>query len=157
MTSACAQCGNPVPASVEPGGPCPTCGAPQGEEAALELDPAWVAERAAKQAAAAKPPPSSKRAGRWILGIVSLVMVGVVVVMITQRQPTARGVDQREGVEITITAPRPVPVKIDGVRAGTTPLSIRLRGRTKPIRIEGNGVIKEIATDRDQTVHLVNP
>lgn len=157
MSARCAQCDNPVPASVEPGGPCPTCGAPQGEERPLELDPQWVAEKAAKQAAAAKPPPNPRRAGAWILGVVSIVMVAVLVVMITQRQPTARGVDQGEGVEITITAPKPVPVKIDGVRAGTTPLSIRLKGRTRPIRIEGNGVIKEIATDRDQTVNLVKP
>ena len=36
---------------------------PEGEDRPLELDPEWVAQRAAVQAAAVKPPPKASRAG----------------------------------------------------------------------------------------------
>jgi hypothetical protein len=124
-------------------------------EAPLEVDAEWAAARAAKQAAAAAPPKA--RSGALALAIVMIVMIGVIGLMIMQRQPTAKGAEIPDGIELTITAPRPSPVKIDGVKSGTTPLSIRLRGGTRTLTIEGNGVIKEILADRDQTVNLVKP
>ena len=88
-----------------------------------------------------------------------VVMVVVAVVMILQRQPTAKGEENiSERVEITITAPRPVPVRIDGAMAGTTPVVLKLKGQgTRAMRVEGNGVSRVITPDRDQVVHLDQP
>lgn len=115
----------------------------------------WAADRAAKQAATAAPVPKKKGAGSLVVALVLLVMVGVFIVMILQRQPSAKGSELPDGIELTITAPRPVFVTIDGARAGKTPLAIKLKGSTRVLRIEGNGVVKEITADRDQVVNLV--
>ncbi len=116
----------------------------------------WAAERAAKQAVAAAGLPVAKKGkGSLVVAIALLVMVGVFIVMLVQRQPSAKGQQMTEGIEITISAPRPVAVTIDGAKAGKTPLSIKLKASTRTLRIEGNGVIKEIRTDRDQVVNLV--
>ena len=45
-----------------------------GEDRPLELDPAWVAQRAAVQAAAAKPPKRASRAGV----VIALVLIAAV-------------------------------------------------------------------------------
>ncbi len=115
----------------------------------------WAAERAAKQAGAVAPPPAKKGKGSLVVAIALLVMVGVFIVMILQRQPSAKGSELPDGIELTITAPRPVFFTIDGARAGKTPLAIKLKGSTRVLRIEGNGVVKEITADRDQVVNLV--
>lgn len=49
------------------------------EDRPLELDPAWVAERAAKQADAAKPPPKRSIAGV----VVAVLLIAAVVAAIT--------------------------------------------------------------------------
>lgn len=156
MAFRCKSCDRELPETPDPGTPCPTCGAELVPEAPLEVDAAWAADKARKQAAAAAPA-SRKKGGSAgvILAVVLVVMVGVLVVMVMQRQPTARGADLPDGVELTIQAPRPVPITIDGVKAGKTPQSIRLKGRTRPMRIEGGGVSVTITPDRDQTINLV--
>ena len=156
MSVRCASCDREVEGTPAGGTPCPTCGAPLGAEAALEVDPAWMAERAAKQAAVAAPVTGAKKGkGSLVVAIALLVMVGVFVVMILQRQPSAKGRQLPDGIELTITAPRPVAVTIDGAKAGRTPLSIKLKGGSRVLRIEGNGVTKEIRADRDQVVNLI--
>ena len=105
-------------------------------------------------------PVGNPRQGRLILFGTSVVMVAVATVMLLQRQPTARGQeDVSERIEITIRAPRAgTPVTIDGAKAGTTPLAIKLKGaRTRSMRIEGAGVTVEITPDRDQIVNLAAP
>ncbi|MEO7094374.1 MAG: hypothetical protein ABI175_14050 [Polyangiales bacterium] len=121
-----------------------------------ELDPEWVAEKAAKQAAAAAAPKKpSRKVGVIILSLVMAAMLAVIVVMVMQRQPTAKG-ESIGGVEITITAPRPgTPITVDGIKAGKTPQSLKIRGRSRPIEIKGNGVTKIVTPDRDQIVNLV--
>ena len=157
MTFRCESCDHELPSTPEPGTPCPRCGAELVPERPLELDATWEAERAAKIAAAERPPLPNKRLGRVILTLTSVVMVAVGIVMVFQRQPSVKGQeDVSERVEITITAPRQVAVKIDGVKAGTTPISIKLKGsRKQPMKIEGNGVVVQITPDRDQVVNLV--
>lgn len=155
MAIRCPSCGREVAGAPAPGTPCPTCGAQLVPDAPLELDPVWAAERAAKQAAAVAPPAAKKGKGSLVVAIALLVMVGVFIVMILQRQPSAKGAEVPQGIEVTITAPRPVPVTIDGARAGKTPLSIKLKASARYLRIEGNGVTKEIRADRDQVVNLV--
>jgi len=82
-------------------------------------------------------------AGNWF------VIVGVVLVF----TPIVWFITDR------IIAPRPgTKVRIDGALAGTTPLSIKLKGaRTRSMRIEGAGVTVDITPDRDQIVNLVKP
>ena len=139
-----------------PGTPCPTCGAELMPEGPLEVDPAWVAQRAAGIAAATAPPPRPPRGkGMLVVAIALLVMVGVFVVMLLQRQPAAQGAELPNGIELTIQAPRPTMVTIDGVKSGKTPLSIKLKGSNRVLKIQGNGVLKEIKADRDQVVNLI--
>ena len=154
MATRCASCDREIVGTPAPGTPCPTCGAELAPEAPLEVDPTWAAERAAKQVAAAVPPPK-KGKGSLVVAIALLAMVGVFVVMLLQRQPSAQGTELPDGIELTITAPRPTLVTIDGVRSGKTPLSIKIKGSSRVLKIEGNGVTKEIRADRDQVVNLV--
>ncbi len=154
MAIRCASCDREILGTPAPGTPCPTCGAELAPEAPLEVDPTWAAERATKQAAAAVPAPK-KGKGSLVVAIALLVMVGVFIVMILQRQPSAKGSELPDGIELTITAPRPTFVTIDGVKAGKTPLSIKIKGGSRVLKIEGNGVTKEVRADRDQVVNLV--
>ena len=94
--------------------------------------------------------------GGLILGLVMLVSIAVVVIMVTQRQPELKGKEDRpEGIEITVTAPRPgTPFTIDGAPAGKTPQAIKLRGRTQPLKIQGNGLTIVVNPDHSQVVNL---
>ncbi len=152
----CPKCDHELKETPEPGAPCPICGAEMIVAKPPELDPEWVAEKAAKQAAAAAVPNKPSRAvAMVILSVVMVAAVIVIVVMVLQRQPTAKGEGIGDGVEITVHAPKPVPFTIDGVKAGTTPQSFRLKGRSRPIVIRGNGVTRTITPDRDQVIDLV--
>jgi len=57
---------------------------PPEQERPLELDPAWVAERAAKQAAANQPAPQPSRLG-VVVAIVLIAIVAAIVVWIVRR------------------------------------------------------------------------
>lgn len=152
----CASCDREIAGKPAPGTPCPTCGAELVPEAPLEVDPAWVASRAAGIAAATAPPPKPRgKGGMLVVAIALVVMVGVFVVMLLQRQPSAQGAEVPDGIELTITAPKPTAFTIDGVKSGKTPMSIKLKGSNRVLKIEGNGVIKEVRADRDQVVNLV--
>lgn len=107
-------------------------------------------------ATAAEPTRNTRGPGAIILGLVMVVAIAVVVIMVTQRQPTVKGATERpEGIEITVTAPKPgTPFTIDGAPAGKTPQAIKLRGRTQPLRIEGNGMVVEVNPDQSKTVNL---
>ena len=122
-----------------------------------ELDPEWVAEKAAKIAAGAEPERKkpSRTVAVVILSLVMAAIFAVIVVMVMQRQPIAKG-ESIGGVEITITAPKPgTPITVDGAKAGKTPQSLKIKGRTRPIEIKGNGVTKIVTPDHDQIVNLV--
>jgi hypothetical protein len=108
-------------------------------------------------ASAAEPPRKpSRKLAFIILSVVMAAVLTVIVVMVMQRQPTAKGEDVPDGVELTISAPKPgTPFTIDGVKAGKTPQAIKIKGRTRPIEIRGNNVTKIVTPDRDQVVNLV--
>lgn len=152
----CPACDKELPATPEAGTPCPQCGAEMIAVKPPELDPDWVAEKAAKIAAAAAPPAKPSRALAYgILGTVMAAVVAVIVVIVMQRQPTAKG-EGIEGVELTITSPKAgVPFTVDGARAGRTPQALKIKGRSRPIEIRGNGVTKIVTPDHDQTINLV--
>lgn len=154
----CPKCDHELAATPEAGTPCPICGTEMIAAKPPELDPQWVAEKEAKIAAhaaeGAKKP--SRTVAVVILSLVMAAMLAVIVVMVMQRQPDVKG-EALSGVEITINAPKPgTPITVDGVRAGKTPQSLKVKGsRTRPIRIEGNNVVKIVTPDRDQIVNLV--
>ncbi len=153
----CPKCDHELAAVPEAGTPCPICGTEMIAAKPPELDPAWVAEKAAKQAAAAEGnrPKPSRTMAVVILSLVLAAMAAVIVVMVMQRQPDAKG-EALSGVEITVTAPKPgTPITVDGAKAGKTPQSLKIKGRTRPIKIEGNGVTKIVTPDHDQIVNLV--
>jgi hypothetical protein len=135
--------------------PCPQCGTPLLVGKPPELDPAWVAEKQAKIDAAA-PLPVKKKGGYWLLGAVMAVMIGAIVVMVAQRAPSMHGGAKLGDIEITVTAPKKgTVVVVDGAPAGETPLVLRLKGGTTPIKIIGNNVAIVVVPDRDRTVNLV--
>ena len=108
-----------------------------------------------------EPPPSppvtkpSRVVASVIISLVLAAVLVVIVVMVMQRQPTAKG-EAFEGVELTITSTHPgVPFTVDGAKAGRTPQSLKIKGRTRPIEIKGNGVTKLVVPDHDQTINLV--
>ena len=150
----CPECAHELPATPADGTPCPICGTDLRPTPPTELDPAWVAAKEAKQAAAAAPPKPSRKVAVVILTGVMLVVVAVAVIMVMQRQPNAKG-EALSGVELTITAPRVVSVTVDGAPAGKTPVSLRIKGRTRPIVISGGGVTKQVTPDHDQIINLV--
>jgi len=108
-------------------------------------------------AAAEQPPKPSRKLAIIILSTVMAAVLVVILMIVMQRQPTMKGEgDSVEGVELTVTAPKVgTQFTIDGVKAGKTPQAIKIRGRTRPIEIRGNNVIKIVTPDRDQVVNLV--
>lgn len=103
-----------------------------------------------------KPRSNARGPGALILGLVGVVTIAVVVIMVMQRQPTVKGAEERpEGIEITVTAPRPgTPFTIDGAPGGRTPQALKLRPRTERIEIVGNGVVVQLTPQRSVTVAL---
>ncbi|HVK85627.1 MAG TPA: hypothetical protein VM513_16015 [Kofleriaceae bacterium] len=106
--------------------------------------------------ATSEPRRNTRGPGAVILGIVGVVMIAVVVIMVLQRQPSVKGASEApEGIEITVTAPIPgTPFTVDGAPAGKTPQALKLRGRTQPLRIEGNGMQIVVTPDRSQVINL---
>jgi hypothetical protein len=104
---------------------------------------------------APSPAKPSRKLAIVILSAVMAAILVVIVIMVMQRQPTARGADAPSGVLIEVRAPKPVSFTVDGAPAGRTPQGLKLKGRTAPIRIEGNGVTKIVTPDHDQVVNLV--
>ena len=54
------------------------------EDRPLELDPEWLAERAAKQVAAAKPPPKKSNAG-VVIALLLIAAVAATIIYIVRR------------------------------------------------------------------------
>jgi len=71
-----------LPITINVGLPGPAL--PAETQRPLELDPAWVAERAAKQAAANQPAPQPSRLG-VVVAIVLIAIVAAIVVWIVRR------------------------------------------------------------------------
>lgn len=155
----CASCGREVSPPPPPETPCPTCGVPLSPASPLEVDEEWSTDKAAR-IAASEAPKQPRRKGGLILTLVMIVALGVIVVMVMQRSPGARRVEApKDFIEITVTSmPKPGrPFTVDGAPAGRTPQSLRVKGRTKPLTIEGNGTTVQVTPDHDQIVNLQAP
>lgn len=152
----CPDCGRTIDGDVAHDTPCPQCGTPLLAGKPVEVDPAWAAEKKAKQDAhTAANAPNKKRGGYWLLGGVMAVALGAIGIMVWQRSPTLRGAEVGE-IEIVITAPKEgTPIIIDGAPAGKTPMTLRLESSTVPMKIIGNNVSITVIPDRSRTVHMV--
>jgi hypothetical protein len=121
---ACPSCDKLPPATAAVGAPCPACGTPlvavdapadfgagldlpdvtkpddaafappKQAEPVLELDAAWVAERAAKQAAARAPPRRASRAG-IIVAVVLIIAATIAVIQIVRHDSKPAKSQQR--------------------------------------------------------------
>lgn len=115
-----------------------------------------MSDEDAPAVATEQPRKPSRKLAFIILSVVMAAVLAVILVMVMQRQPTAKGQDAPEGVELTVTSPKVgTPFTIDGVKAGKTPQAIKIKGRTRPIEVSGNGVTKIVTPDHDQVVNLV--
>lgn len=151
----CSECGKKVDGEIADDTPCPTCGTPLLAGKPVEVDQSWVAEKQAKADAHAAANAPKKTSGRWLLLGVTTVMLGAIAIMVWQRAPALKGASVGE-IEITVVAPKEgTPVIVDGAPSGKTPLTLRLRSSTTPIKIIGNNVAIVVVPDRDRTVNLV--
>ena len=143
--------------------------APVIDSPTLEIDDAFVAERAKKLAAAspaeriargAAPVERNvaKRSGGGVLLVLLLVAAGGGgYYWYSQRakEPSYTAtVDRTKGVSIKIIGAPGTPVKIDGANAGKVPLTLSRKPSKKLMLISGPSVTKQITPDRDQTVDL---
>jgi hypothetical protein len=152
----CQSCGRTVDGDIADDTPCPQCGTPLLAGKPVEVDAAWTAEKKAKQDAHVAANAPKKRGGYWLLGGVMAVMIGAIAIMVSQRAPSMRGGSSLGDVEITVTAPQAgTPIIVDGAPSGKTPVVLRLKSSTTPIKIIGNNVAIVVVPDHSRTVNLV--
>ena len=151
----CPQCGRTIDGDIAEDTPCPTCGTPLLAGKPVEVDAAWTAEKKAKQDAHAAASAPKKKGGYWMLWGVMIVALGAIGIMVWQRSPTLRGAELGE-IEIVIVAPKEgTPIIVDGAPSGKTPVTLRLKKSTTPMKIIGNNVSITVVPDRSRTVELV--
>ncbi|MDB4957859.1 MAG: serine/threonine protein kinase [Myxococcales bacterium] len=153
----------PSSSAFAPGGGIPEFG-PGAAAAALDTEPEFEIERQARRDARNRPPP--KRPLK-VMGIVAaLIAVGIVttgIVMIMKQQKAPRHhaeLPMTEGtVSIELRSNPPAQIRIDGNKAGKTPLTLHIPKSAKPVMIEavlmGHPITKQVIPDRDQTVDFV--
>lgn len=152
----CPSCGHQVNGEIADDTPCPQCGTPLLAGKPVEVDAAWAADKQAKQDAHAAANAPKKRGGYWLLVGVMAVMLGAIVIMVSQRAPSMRGGSELGDVEITVIAPKEgTPIIVDGAPAGQTPVVLRLKSSKTPIKIIGNKVSITVVPDQSRTVNLV--
>jgi len=161
----CANCGQVPGADATAGSPCAGCGKPLTlPDAAfeapvvaaakpLEVDGAWEAERAAKQAPAPVKPPG--RGGRAIVAalIVAAAAAGGIFYATRPSEPS-----QGSTVVIKILSAYPVEVRIDGHSAGSTPVTFRIgpssTKHTLTTTIDGTAVARDFVADHNKVIDL---
>ncbi|GEM_PF-6425849 len=152
----CPDCGHTVTGDIAADTPCPTCGTPLLAGTPVEVDAAWAAEKKATQDAHAAASAPKNRKGSWLIAGVLAVALGAIVIMVAQRAPALRGGSEVGEIEITVIAPKEgTPIIVDGAPAGQTPVVLRLKSSTTPIKIIGNKVSITVVPDRSRTVELV--
>ena len=130
----------------------------------IELEPGWAKEKSERQATStvADPPRGPKR---WKLGVTlailvvvaGLVTAGVILQRHHEDDSFTEVVPRPQGmVGIQIRANPAAQIRIDGHKAGKTPMTLHMHKSTKPVRIEadigGTTQTKLIVPDQDQDV-----
>ena len=135
---------------------------------ALEVESEWAEARLKKQNTAVPSPIAALP--KHTVRNAALALVGVVIVgvgasaawTLTRHPPPPAAPTELEGlpntVGIHIVAPSPVQVRVDGTRAGKTPMTLNHKRTTRPLVISADGsgapVMRQIVPDHDQTVDL---
>jgi len=128
----------------------------------IDIEPEWAKEKAARQAV--ETVADTPKRSRWKLGVtlaIVLVIAGVITAgVIVQRHShhdETGSVPRTEGtVGIQIRANPAAVIRIDGHKAGRTPLTVHMQKSTHQVRIEadiaGKTQTKLIVPDQDQDV-----
>ena len=129
----------------------------------IELEPGWAKEKSDRQASSTVA--DTRGPKRWKLGVtlaIVVVVAGVITAgVIVQRHHKDEGftavVPRPEGmVGIQVRANPAAQIRIDGHKAGKTPLTMHMHKSTQPIRIEavigGTTQTKMVVPDQDRDV-----
>lgn len=127
----------------------------------IEIEKEWGEEKARKQATAvvADSPRPERRSNTWIWFVLGVVVAGIIAVGVVIQLKAGKHEDDHgrlpatEGtVGIEIRARPPAEIKIDGHKAGKTPLTLHVQKGTTPVQIDNGKQIKSVIPDRDQVV-----
>jgi hypothetical protein len=132
---------------------------------ALEMDAEWSAARAARQAAPVPPPiVKRRRSPALAIGLVVVILGGATLAVLARAShhagdaPAVNHDPPRATVDLHIVAPSPVEVRVDGARAGKTPLTLSYKRGGSPLlvtsEVNGHTVTRQVTPDHDQTVDL---
>lgn len=129
---------------------------PPEDNKPLEIEKEWGEQKAQKQATAVVHEPA-RRSMRWLWIVIGVIVAGVVaagvVVQLHAKKPQARSLPDTEGtVGIEIRANPPAAIRIDGHKAGKTPLTLHVRKSTTPVQISNGRQTKSVIPDHDQLV-----
>lgn len=134
---------------------------PQGAPVVLEIEQAWVDEKAAKVMAhtvrqSAKPPHKvwGVVAAVVVIAIVAIVAVKLVTTTPTKAKPSpiTETIPAAHTVSISVHSARPATVTLDGKTVGTTPVTFYVPKGTHAITVGAGRVERTITPDRDQTL-----
>ena len=126
----------------------------------LQIDRAYLAERASKLAARQAPVVVVKKTSRLPAGILSILLLGglggggyAYYHFVHRKQPVAR--IEGPGITITIEATGNPELEIDGKPAGKAPIRLQLPRSSTPMLITSPKLRPlQVIPDRDQTVTL---
>lgn len=135
---------------------------PPEDKGPVELETEWGREKAAKQAATARAhaPRRVWKLGLTlaiVVGVAGLVTAGVIVQRHSKPADGTATASRTEGtIGIQIRSNPAAQIRIDGNKAGKTPLTVHMRKGTQQVRIEalinGKTQTKLIVPDQDQDV-----
>jgi hypothetical protein len=129
----------------------------------IDIEPGWAKEKAARQAVETVAGKKPKQ--RWKLGVTLAILVvvagvitaGVIVQRRSKHDDYTASVPRPEStIGIQIRANPAAQIRVDGHKAGKTPLTIYVKKSTQQIRIEavidGKTQTKLVVPDQDQDV-----
>jgi len=129
----------------------------------IDIEPGWAKEKAARQEVETVAGKKPKQ--RWKLGVTLAILVvvagvitaGVIVQHRSKRDDYTATVPRPEGmVGIQIRSNPTAQIRIDGNKAGKTPLTVHMHKSTKQVRIDavmgGTTQTKFVVPDQDQDV-----
>jgi serine/threonine protein kinase len=158
-----AQLSAPTSSAFAPG--IPELGADHGH-GAVEIEPEFEIERQARRDARNQPPPKQPLK---IMGTVAAVIaVGIVatgVVMIMKHDPPPKQPSHLPATDGTVSiefrSNPPTMIRIEGNKAGKTPLTLHMRKSGTPLMVEatvkGRPLSRQVVPDRDQTIDFTAP
>lgn len=129
---------------------------PPEDNKPLEIEKEWGEEKAQKQATAVVHEPP-KRSNTWLWIAIGVIVAGIVaagvVIQLHAKKPASPVTRDTGGtVGIEIRANPAAMIRIDGHKAGKTPLTVHVQKSTTPVQIDNGHQIKTVVPDHDQLV-----